>query len=46
MEEIAVAVNSLSYNQLVDRIITYKASDDSAQVSQVRGVKELGKLKV
>jgi hypothetical protein len=35
MAEIAVAVNSLSYNQLVDRIITCKASEDSALVSQV-----------
>ena len=35
MCEIVVAVNSLSYNQLVERIIANKASEDSALVSQV-----------
>jgi hypothetical protein len=35
MTEIAMAVNSLSYNQLVERIITYKASEDSLLLSQV-----------
>jgi hypothetical protein len=35
MAEIAMAVNSLSYNQLVERIITYKASEDSVLLSQV-----------